>query len=182
VEASTLRLGPFGVLGDEQQQGPNFNYARAFTWARFSEIVLAALKKTMENVEQEQSVRVPHVDQGNPGPADTSAQTDTPAQADTSAQELRDQGQWVRNQGDQNLEGDREETAKYCGLEQETLPAFASWTDMWAEVDTPVFWRMFWSAFVAIIVQWGTTGAAIVIAYQTPVMGLGCRSGAYVLY
>jgi len=30
--------------------------------------------------------------------------------------------------------------------------------------------------------QWGTTGAAVLLAYNTPVVGLGCVSGAYLLY
>ncbi|KAI5918187.1 hypothetical protein F4810DRAFT_693375 [Camillea tinctor] len=35
---------------------------------------------------------------------------------------------------------------------------------------------------VAIFVQWGTTGAAIIMSYLTKVEGLGCRSGSYILY
>lgn len=35
---------------------------------------------------------------------------------------------------------------------------------------------------VAGFLQWGTTGAAVLLAYQTPVVGLGCVSGAYLLY
>jgi hypothetical protein len=35
---------------------------------------------------------------------------------------------------------------------------------------------------MAITIQWGTTGAAIMIAYLTPVVGLGCRSGSYLVY
>ncbi|RDW82346.1 hypothetical protein BP6252_03458 [Coleophoma cylindrospora] len=38
------------------------------------------------------------------------------------------------------------------------------------------------ATILAITVQWGTTGAAIMIAYLTPVIGLGCESGSYILY
>ncbi|RDW75667.1 hypothetical protein BP5796_06488 [Coleophoma crateriformis] len=38
------------------------------------------------------------------------------------------------------------------------------------------------ATILAITVQWGTTGAAIMIAYLTPVVGLGCESGSYILY
>lgn len=41
---------------------------------------------------------------------------------------------------------------------------------------------MLGAAVVAILVQWGTTGAAILIAYNTPVKGFGCRSATYTLY
>ncbi|KAK3336166.1 hypothetical protein B0T19DRAFT_408717 [Cercophora scortea] len=35
---------------------------------------------------------------------------------------------------------------------------------------------------VAAFLQWGTTGAAVLLAYKTPVVGLGCVSGTYLLY
>lgn len=39
-----------------------------------------------------------------------------------------------------------------------------------------------WAAFVGIILFWCTTGAGILIAYETPTVGLGCDSGGYLLY
>ena len=38
------------------------------------------------------------------------------------------------------------------------------------------------AAFVAIILFWYTTGAGILIAYETPTVGLSCDSGGYLLY
>lgn len=38
------------------------------------------------------------------------------------------------------------------------------------------------ATLMAAFLQWGTTGAAVLLAYQTPVVGLGCVSGAYLLY
>jgi hypothetical protein len=38
------------------------------------------------------------------------------------------------------------------------------------------------ATITALFVQWGTSGAAILISYLTPGKGLGCRSGAYVTY
>ena len=35
---------------------------------------------------------------------------------------------------------------------------------------------------MAIILFWCTTGAGILIAYETPTVGLGCDSGGYLLY
>jgi hypothetical protein len=43
-------------------------------------------------------------------------------------------------------------------------------------------YRILLGAFAAVVVQWGTTGAAIIIAYLTTVAGLGCRSGSYIIY
>ncbi|KAF9062616.1 hypothetical protein BDP27DRAFT_278516 [Rhodocollybia butyracea] len=42
--------------------------------------------------------------------------------------------------------------------------------------------HMFQAALVALFLQWGTTGAAILVAYWTPAVGLGCRSGGYLIY
>jgi len=42
--------------------------------------------------------------------------------------------------------------------------------------------NVFIATMIGIILQWGTTGGAILIAYKTPVIGLGCDSGAYLLY
>ncbi|KAJ7728642.1 hypothetical protein B0H16DRAFT_1211656, partial [Mycena metata] len=33
-----------------------------------------------------------------------------------------------------------------------------------------------------VILQWGTTGAAVFVAYWTPSIGIGCRSGSYLIY
>ncbi|KAF8345426.1 hypothetical protein F5887DRAFT_180604 [Amanita rubescens] len=38
------------------------------------------------------------------------------------------------------------------------------------------------STLLALFLQWGTTGAAIMAMFFTPTKGLGCRSGAYLLY
>ncbi|KAL8789469.1 MAG: hypothetical protein Q9195_006794 [Heterodermia aff. obscurata] len=38
------------------------------------------------------------------------------------------------------------------------------------------------AAFIAVCLQWGTTGAALIIAYHTPAVGLGCQSGSYLIY
>ncbi|MCJ1387087.1 hypothetical protein MMC17_010216 [Xylographa soralifera] len=45
-----------------------------------------------------------------------------------------------------------------------------------------MMWHCLLSALVGAMLQWGTTGAAILTAYNTPVIGLGCESGAYLLY
>ncbi|KAJ6551596.1 hypothetical protein B0H19DRAFT_174053 [Mycena capillaripes] len=45
-----------------------------------------------------------------------------------------------------------------------------------------VFSRFFIAALLALGLTWATTGAAIVVVWFTPTIGLGCRSGAYLLY
>ncbi|KAJ6611596.1 hypothetical protein B0H10DRAFT_353009 [Mycena sp. CBHHK59/15] len=38
------------------------------------------------------------------------------------------------------------------------------------------------AALVALFLQWGTTGVAAFVAYSTPSVGIGCRSGSYLIY
>ncbi|KAJ7832192.1 hypothetical protein B0H13DRAFT_2256539 [Mycena leptocephala] len=45
-----------------------------------------------------------------------------------------------------------------------------------------VFSRIFVSSLLALALTWATTGAAVIVVFFTPTIGLGCRSGAYILY
>ncbi|KAJ7216598.1 hypothetical protein GGX14DRAFT_442128 [Mycena pura] len=45
-----------------------------------------------------------------------------------------------------------------------------------------VFSRFFVASLAALVLQWSTSGASLMIVYFTPTVGLGCRSGAYLLY
>ncbi|TFK32299.1 hypothetical protein BDQ12DRAFT_707705 [Crucibulum laeve] len=42
--------------------------------------------------------------------------------------------------------------------------------------------RMLMASALALLLQWGTTGAAVVVVWFTPTKGLGCRSAAYVAF
>ncbi|EEP77254.1 predicted protein [Uncinocarpus reesii 1704] len=57
----------------------------------------------------------------------------------------------------------------------ETYPRLAS-------IPPEMWWRIILASLMALSVQWGTTGASVIIAILTPVKGLGCRSGSYALY
>ncbi|KAI0712933.1 hypothetical protein C8T65DRAFT_695138 [Cerioporus squamosus] len=45
-----------------------------------------------------------------------------------------------------------------------------------------VYERISLASFAALSLQWGTTGAAILVVYFSPTVGLGCESGAFLLY
>ncbi|KAJ7136746.1 hypothetical protein C8R44DRAFT_767806 [Mycena epipterygia] len=71
------------------------------------------------------------------------------------------------------------EAAKSCGFHaRQNLVAFTAWS----EIPTSAIQHMIGAAIVALFLQWGTTGAAIYVAYNTPAVGLGCRSGSYLIY
>jgi len=45
-----------------------------------------------------------------------------------------------------------------------------------------VWCRVVLASLLALLLQWGTTGAAVIINWFTPTTGLGCRSGSYLVY
>ncbi|KAK4988738.1 hypothetical protein LTR50_003702 [Elasticomyces elasticus] len=78
-----------------------------------------------------------------------------------------------------NIHGSAAELARFCGLDSsEACRPYAKWD----EIPGAVWHNIFIASVVAIFVQWGTTGPAILIGYLTPTTGLGCRSGGYLLY
>lgn len=71
-------------------------------------------------------------------------------------------------------------TEAYCGLDRPDREIYAY--PEWNEIPSEIWIGIGFSAVLALVLQWGTTGAALMIAYLTPTKGLGCRSGAYLLY
>ena len=140
------------VEGDDKRKGPIYNYARLFTWWQLASTLDHAFWRTLQNVSEGK------VCDSNPG---------------ASPQ------QWDAQHPSSNLEGDLRATARYCGLGADTpIYAYPQWSALPAEVYRRIFAASLWALFL----QWGTTGASILIAYQTPTIGLGCRSGSYLVY
>lgn len=80
---------------------------------------------------------------------------------------------------EENLAGTAREIARFCGLDRKCeLETYTPWTEI-----HPTTWRHICiAAILAVFVQWGTTGPAILIGYLTQAAGLGCRSGSYLIY
>ena len=77
-----------------------------------------------------------------------------------------------------------EETAKSC-LETEdnkqiSTDTYQSWETLSQDFDLQ--YNIIAALIISLIIQWGTTGSAFLIAMQTEVKGLGCRSGSYLIY
>ncbi|KAJ6600521.1 hypothetical protein DFH09DRAFT_1128388, partial [Mycena vulgaris] len=71
------------------------------------------------------------------------------------------------------------DAAERCGLQpRQDLIAFTAWS----KLPTLAIRNMGKAALVALFLQWGTTGAAVFVAYYTPAVGIGCRSGSYLIY
>ncbi|KAJ7822578.1 hypothetical protein B0H14DRAFT_2598501 [Mycena olivaceomarginata] len=71
------------------------------------------------------------------------------------------------------------EAARCCKWEEsKDLHAFIACS----ELPGAVIKHMWMAAIAAVFLQWGTTGAAVFVAYWTPSIGIGCRSGSYLIY
>ncbi|KAJ7608382.1 hypothetical protein FB45DRAFT_877247 [Roridomyces roridus] len=71
------------------------------------------------------------------------------------------------------------EAALACGFEpHQNLTAYT----VWAAVPPSTIHHMIGAACIALFLQWGTAGPAFYVAYQTPVIGIGCDSGSYLIY
>ncbi|KAG1719920.1 uncharacterized protein EDB91DRAFT_376648 [Suillus paluster] len=72
-----------------------------------------------------------------------------------------------------NRSGNPFEVDAYCKLPRYTARS------PWA---SGMFSRMFVASLLPLALQWATTGAAVLVVYCTPTVGLGCRSLGYILY
>jgi len=72
-----------------------------------------------------------------------------------------------------NRRGSEEQVENYCTPPTEVTRSH------WGP---NVLSRFMLASFVALSLQWGTTGAAIIILWYTPTVGLGCRSASYLVY
>ncbi|KAG1827918.1 hypothetical protein EV424DRAFT_586443 [Suillus variegatus] len=77
-----------------------------------------------------------------------------------------------------NRSGNPSEVNAYCRLPRYAAPRYGV-RSPWA---SGIFFRMFMASLLSIALQWATTGAAVLVVYFTPTMGLGCRSLGYILY
>ncbi|KAF7971205.1 hypothetical protein HWV62_21898 [Athelia sp. TMB] len=80
----------------------------------------------------------------------------------------------------EDRKGDFEQVEAYCRPSRGISYPFPSLRlNLWG-ADT--FSRLFIAIVMALLLQWGTTGAAVIVVWFTPTKGLGCRSLAYILY
>jgi len=91
---------------------------------------------------------------------------------------VREGVEWVKSETRRSIHpmnrlGSPEEIAAYC-----TLPG-GERRSHWAP---GVFTRMAVASCAALVLQWGTVGAAVIVAYFTPTTKIGCRSMSYLIY
>ncbi|KAF9218647.1 hypothetical protein BS17DRAFT_770575 [Gyrodon lividus] len=74
-----------------------------------------------------------------------------------------------------NRLGDRDQVLEYCQPARNINIDIIRWAP-------GVISRMIIASLVALALQWGTTGAAILAVWYTPTTRLGCRSLSYIIY
>ncbi|KAJ3722034.1 hypothetical protein DFJ43DRAFT_674249 [Lentinula guzmanii] len=72
----------------------------------------------------------------------------------------------------ENRHGTSHEVVAYCAPLFPTLNRQGS----------GLYGRIAVASIMALVLQWGTAGAAIVVAIETPTRGLGCLSGSFLIY
>lgn len=181
--APVTTLG-MNTRGDEGREGAVYTYARVFTWWAFTQRILDALEATLGKME----VGISCNDMPNPlaiplGPV----MNNSPPQ-NVNPQSTQDD---ANTKGPSSLlAGNAHQLSQYSSLPtnlvtSEQASNAASPVRAYHPLSTlpsPVASRMLRALAVALLGQWGTTGAAILIAYHTPMVGLGCRSGSYLPY
>ncbi|KAK3314456.1 hypothetical protein B0H66DRAFT_605402 [Apodospora peruviana] len=144
--------------GCKGEAGPIFNYARFPSHLQTCALVIDMFKTLNMRLHEDATVRVP-VARNSEWHYDSDNDEPTKTETETG---------WKKN-----LDGTPEEIEAWL-FPNNPVPTFSH------SINVPL---IFIQAFVvAAVLQWGTTGAAVWLAYQTPVVGLGCVSGSYFLY
>ncbi|KAF2447526.1 hypothetical protein P171DRAFT_429156 [Karstenula rhodostoma CBS 690.94] len=177
------------VQGDEKLQGPAYNYARILTYPKLRDRVVSAFEEKLRSLSHQV---IPAIETVAPTPEAGTLQVETvihkqdsarssaldSASASASASAIS-QTSSTGYQKPQHRNTNQLETAPVTDPTPGDDPYMT-----WQEVTSSSDWikNFLLSNVVAVILQWGVTGSAIVVSYLTEVRGLGCRSGSYLLY
>ena len=140
------------VNADEKSTAPIFNYSRVFIWSQYAEQIL----KFYEHAAAKADRRRP----------------------------VRDGTRWMGFDDSSVLAHDRvgteAEVEQYC-MEGPKGPDPGP-SVMGPMFATKVFQRVAFATALALGLQWGTTGVAILIHLMTPPKGFGCRTMTFTIY
>ncbi|RYO19282.1 hypothetical protein AA0111_g10456 [Alternaria arborescens] len=158
------------LQGDEARQGPLYNYARILTFPRLRDTIVHKFNTKVKPLPDHELQSLPN------GPEDHNSAHTTASDSASSRSQATPTGYQrpVRN-GTYRIEAG----APLNVTSDPCLP-YMSWEDV---LSNSILKRNFVASnAVAVLLQWGITGSAIVISYLTEVRGLGCRSGSYLIY
>ncbi|CAN9173333.1 unnamed protein product [Alternaria alternata] len=158
------------VQGDEAHQGPVYNYARILTYPKLRNRVLSAFEDKLKllSAQKAQTTNSTHASDPDSASSRTRASPtrchNTTNNNPALPEDFSDLGEGPHLERGSNSEDDQ---------------PYMQWKDVRGNSDW--VWNFVVSNAIAIFLQWGVTGSAIVISYLTEVRGLGCRSGSYLL-
>ncbi|KAG2135739.1 uncharacterized protein EDB93DRAFT_822762 [Suillus bovinus] len=141
---------------DELFTPPVFNYSRSLRWASTAEAILMLFKKELEASERAYSNLPVRESNGDESGIDDSTE---------SIETIHD--------------GNRRRSSQYVVVDYTEPDGEKSPCTHWAP---GVFTRMFIASCASLALQWGTVGAALLVAWFTPTTKIGCRSMGYLIY
>lgn len=162
---------------DEKKTAPIFNYARVFIWSQHAEYIFTLYQYAARNAKEKFPVR--------PGEVWTSGKDDRIGNAEEVVRYCTKELEDTDNSNPSSLPFTalciRRSSSKTLAplSDTEATKAEAFVTPVFA---TEVFQRIFFAVILAHDLQWGTTGAAILIHIFTPPKGIGCRALTFILY
>ena len=191
-------VGPAGK--DELKPVPLFNYSRAFVWASSAERALKLAKAApipkqdipvgnptgrgpLTSVEDEKRT-ISNENRVGGSTEVTQHTTSNESRIGTDAEVIdypRDRPRALLGLSPTNplTTAPSDETRSTDPLISDDLPAISQNQSRWA---TGIWERVAISAALALGLQWGTVGAAVLIHYLAPPAGLGCRAFSFMLY
>lgn len=152
---------PQSLSGDEQRMGPFYNFARANTWSHFCQKIVDAYIAIQQNRNHEQLVGIEEEVIDKEGRIQAVLGTDV-----------------EQNRGPHN--------SKSTAMEAAETILGKNWDRFVSRkrgVEHTGYLSRSRRAFLCAFVLQGLTGwAAVMIAFQTPTVGLGCRSFTFMMY
>ena len=145
----------FSVVGDEEEEGPIYNYCRIFTWFQCAISIERGFSGMLNNLRKNDRDR-----------------------RQVNGEHWGDSNRVTSNLNGPLL-GTSSQVANYCNLPLDI--SIRTYTP-WSEIPANVWFHIILAAAAALFVQWGTTGPAIFIANLGPTKGWGCLSGSLLLY
>ncbi|KAG2117043.1 uncharacterized protein F5147DRAFT_811149 [Suillus discolor] len=150
---------------DELLTPPVFNYSRSLRWASTAETIFMVFKQDSEASEKAYSYSpVCGSDGDESGIHNPTENIETIQYIDTT-----------QSIHDRNRRESLQHIAVYCAEPNGVQIVRSHWAP-------GVFTRMFIASCASLGLQWGTVGAALLVAWFTPTTKIGCRFMGYLLY
>jgi len=190
-EPSRIRYNLFGVWmevrGDELSDGPFFNFARGGSWSHFATTILNGYKRSLTGnlpTTDEESIELVTTELGTrPVGGDRHRlYRHHSEQCGFETQGRLEPFQWVKSKSTHDRQGQGSSAAEK-GLATAALVAIIGGGTRHIKLQALISPKTAFGAFIyAFLLQSVTGYTAMMIAFLTPTIGLGCRSLVYLLY